>query len=63
MLRIARYKIGMMGWGYTVETLSVHSGVGLKQVGTEMIADLESCSLYPSSVFSLLPLPCLGQGS
>ena len=29
MLRVARYKIGMMGWGYIVETLSAHSGVGL----------------------------------
>lgn len=29
MLGVARYEIGMMGWGYIVEALSVHSGVGL----------------------------------
>ena len=49
MLGVARCKIGTMGWGHIVEALSVHSGVGLKPVGSDVTADMESCSLSPSS--------------
>lgn len=60
MLGVARCKIGMMGWAYIVEALSVHSGIGLKQVDSDTVANLESWSLYTSPVFPLLPLPFLG---
>lgn len=56
VLDVAGYKIGKTGWGHIVETLSVYSGAGLKPVGSDVMADLESCSLSPSLVF---PPPAL----
>lgn len=60
MLGVARYKIGMIGQGCMFEAWSVHSRVGLKQVGSDGVTDLESCSPSPSPFFPPLPLPQLG---
>ena len=41
MLGVARYKVGKMRQIHIVEALSVHSGVGLKLVGSDLMADLK----------------------
>ena len=40
-LVVARYKVGKMRQSHIVEALSVHSGVGLKLVGSDLMADLK----------------------
>lgn len=42
VLGVARYKVGKMRQSHILEALSVHSGVGLKPVGSDQMADLKS---------------------
>lgn len=41
VLGVARYKVGKMRQSHIVEALSVYSGVGLKLVGSDLMADLK----------------------
>ena len=41
VLGVARYKVGKMRQSHIVEALSVHSGAGLKLVGSDLMADLK----------------------
>ena len=42
VLGVARYKVGKRRQSHILEALSIHSGVGLKPVGSDQMADLKS---------------------